>query len=236
MQKKFIIMILIISIIIPFTTVEADTSYSMTFTQNQKTMYFGSLADAQILHFEISYSTGDYDNLSFAVFDNNGKFIMNGTSGDITNTPGSYAFPLKFVTQSNGQDFRIDLRLSAGSIPTQDNSLLDELKSLDSFLSDPEPLGKAFDHLTNSVNNMMNYGPLGFAKSMGTRIGNMGISPGNYALPKIEVEFFKGHKINVFDLSQFGAEITAIRLLMAATLYFGLFLYLIQYIIPRFKI
>jgi hypothetical protein len=55
-------------------------------------------------------------------------------------------------------------------------------------------------------------------------------------LPKLEVEFAPGMKMNVFDLSEFEKEIKLIRLLLTAVLFFGLFIYFVQVLVPKLKI
>lgn len=58
----------------------------------------------------------------------------------------------------------------------------------------------------------------------------------NAEMPKLEVEFAPGLKFNVFDLSEFEEEIKTIRLLLTAILFFGLFLYFVQVLIPKLKL
>lgn len=52
-------------------------------------------------------------------------------------------------------------------------------------------------------------------------------------LPRLEVEFIPGKKINVFDLSEFTNEIKMIRFLLVCMLYVELFFYFVQCVIPR---
>lgn len=108
------------------------------------------------------------------------------------------------------------------------------LTKIDVFLSDPQPFNNAVDNLKSSVDNMSNMGPMGVAK----KLSDIEFEVGNVDnLPSLEIEFFKGHgKINVFDLSQMHSQIIIIRNLLRAILYLGVVFFIMQSVVPQFKV
>jgi hypothetical protein len=98
----------------------------------------------------------------------------------------------------------------------------------------PDP----YDALAKEWKKFENYEPLKIGDETKMALDELkdDFDSTNSVLPKLEVEFAPGIKMNVFDLSAFEEEIKTIRLLLTAVLFFGLFLYFVQVLIPKLKI
>lgn len=198
------------------------------------------------IKYSISQSSGDLDILNFSIYDVNGNKLYSGISG--TFSASNEQFPLKFVCENTGYQFSIELRIVDGTPPKEDidyrpdlsalgeklNSLYGALAKLDNFLSNPQPFYDSVRRLENTMNKISDYGPMGVAKDL----KDTSFSPtGSDSLPSLDIEFIKGQgKVNVFDLSSLTREIGMIRNLMKAILYLGVVFFIMQSVVPQFKV
>lgn len=237
----------------------AQSNYETTLDFNQYNLekslgFFG----ATVLDVSISMSNGDLDVFNFSVYDVNNNKIWSGVQGKIMANESQ--FPLKFVCENTGYDFNIQLRIKDGSEQQIDytgllnglgnkldnilsglgsklDALNNKLAQLDNFLSNPQPFYDSIDNLNNKMELIKDYGPNGVAKDIADGYSNSFKPTGNVNLPSLEIEFIKGEgKVNVFDLSQFQGEIVMIRNLMKAILYLGVVFFIMQSVVPQFKV
>lgn len=255
--KRFYIFLFIL--LFHSNIVFAQSSYETVLDFNQYNLerslgFFGST----VLDVSIASSSGDLDVFNFSVYDVNNNKIWSGVQGKVMANESQ--FPLKFVCENSGYAFNINLRVKDGSAEQKDytgllnglgdkldnilsglgsklDSLNNKLAQLDNFLSNPQPFYDSVNRLNDKMELIKDYGPNGVAKDIAEGYSNSFTPSGSGNLPSMEVEFFKGQgKINVFDLSTFGNEIVLIRNLMKAILYLGVVFFIMQSVVPQFKV
>lgn len=231
MSKNILIIIISILLLTNFT-VYADTisTVSATFTYYRNTYTLGYTNNCTSVSFSPSFSS-EVTNSNIVVKDVNGTQIYSGSNG--TFNVSQNQFPITFYYQDTNENSRIDMNIKLNS-DTASNNILD-------FLNDPNSLDDAFNNLKNAVDNMKNKGFLGQINEASNALSILGYEyPDNQGLPSnlnFYVTFIPGTKpINVLDLSHYTMQLYYIRELFSGIVWVGLVIYLIQYIMPRFKV
>lgn len=236
---------------------------NISFQNGNREYVLGAVDGAASYSWQWTQVQGGTNTLNLVVYDSNNEKIAEGLTGKFS---ANVSFPVTFKIETSETDFRLDIKitpeppeeeqidyrpnlngisnilsgissvLSDGfeTLSRKLSSILHTLNKIDTFLSDPQPFNDAVENLKTSVNNMANLGPMGVAK----KLSDIEFDVGNVDnLPSLEVEFFKGRpKINVFDLSQMHSQIVIIRNLLKAILFLGVVFFIMQSVVPRFKV
>lgn len=231
MKKYIIINTLLISLLFGII-VHADTisTISATFTFYRNSYVLGYTSNCTSVSFTPSYSS-EVTNSNIIINDVSGAQVYSGSSG--TFNVSQNQFPLTFYYQDTNENSRIDMNISLNSSAAS-NGILD-------FLNDNSGLDSAFNNLSNAVSNMQNKGAFGQIKDASNSLSMLGTNyPDNQGLPAnldFYVTFIPGTKpVNVLDLTQYSLQLYWIHELFSGIVWVGLLLYLIQYIMPRFKV
>lgn len=238
---------LIIFFVLLYTSLFSITAFAwegtvLTFSENQKSVTFGAPNGVSRVFYEIAYS--DFvDNNNFLIYDKNGNLLGEGSGGSFSVESG--VFPITFVAQATRPDgWRIDLRLTGTAEQKDYTGILEgisgKLGEMNDFLTNPQPFYDSIGNLENAVNNMQNKGFMGQIKSIKDNLGMLGTKvPDKDGLPTdltFKVTIPGVITFNALDLSHFTKLIWLIKQLMIAILWVSLIIYLVNYLMPRFKV
>jgi len=257
--KRIIFLSLIVFSLSVFSPLFVISAYASTDTQMEsvnvsfqsysKEYVFGAIYGAASYDWKWTFVQGSTNMMNIKVYDADSNLITEGLTGSFG---ANVKFPVKFVLDTQETNFRLDIKITPhppekeeidyrpnfGDLSSKLSSIGSQLSALDNFLSNPQPFYNAIARLESQMEKISDYGPNGVAADIQEDYSNSFKPSGNVVnLPSLQVEFIKGQgKINVFDLTQMGGEIATIRRLMRAILYLGVVFFIMQGVVPQFKI